>query len=119
MGWIRSAVAYSGRVQPIAYEIHPSPELERPIFLMAFKGLFDMGEIILVHALGEGEAGTSTVPILIAPRHTPPGYTGGALSCRHNEASRYAFTSEKRELGARSADLPDGGLSESSRSPLL
>lgn len=28
----------------IPYELHPIPELERPIFVMAFKGLFDMGE---------------------------------------------------------------------------
>lgn len=26
------------------YELHPLPELDRPVFVMAFKGLFDMGE---------------------------------------------------------------------------
>ncbi len=26
------------------FELHPIPELDRPIFVMAFKGLFDMGE---------------------------------------------------------------------------
>ena len=31
-------------MQQIAYETHPVPALERPIFVMAFKGLFDMGE---------------------------------------------------------------------------
>ncbi len=28
---------------PIPYELHPLPELDRPIFVMAFKGMFDMG----------------------------------------------------------------------------
>ncbi|MGI9607130.1 MAG: PAC2 family protein [Acidimicrobiales bacterium] len=27
-----------------AYEMHPLPDLDRPIFVMAFRGLFDMGE---------------------------------------------------------------------------
>ena len=31
-------------MDPIRYESHPVPELEQPIFVMAFKGLFDMGE---------------------------------------------------------------------------
>jgi len=31
-------------VAPIPYELHPLPELDRPIFVMAFKGLFDMGQ---------------------------------------------------------------------------
>ena len=31
-------------MQPIAYESHPIPPLERPIFVVALKGLFDMGE---------------------------------------------------------------------------
>ena len=31
-------------MQQIAYESHPVPALERPTFIMAFKGLFDMGE---------------------------------------------------------------------------
>ena len=31
-------------MQSISYESHPVPELEQPIFVMAFKGLFDMGE---------------------------------------------------------------------------
>ncbi len=31
-------------MQPIEYERHKIPELERPIFVMALKGLFDMGE---------------------------------------------------------------------------
>ena len=35
---------YSEQVQPIDYETHPIPKLERPVFVMAFKGLFDMGE---------------------------------------------------------------------------
>lgn len=29
---------------PIPYELHPLPDLDRPIFVMAFKGLFDMGK---------------------------------------------------------------------------
>ena len=29
---------------PIPYELHQIPELNRPIFVVAFKGLFDMGE---------------------------------------------------------------------------
>lgn len=28
---------------PIPYELHPLPELDRPIFIMAFTGMFDMG----------------------------------------------------------------------------
>lgn len=28
---------------PIAYELHSLPELDRPIFIMAFSGMFDMG----------------------------------------------------------------------------
>lgn len=36
--------AYSEKVSSIDYESHPTPELERPIFILAFKGLFDMGE---------------------------------------------------------------------------
>jgi len=35
---------YSEIVPAIPYELHPIPELDRPIFVMAFKGLFDMGE---------------------------------------------------------------------------
>ena len=31
-------------VPAIPYELHQIPELDRPIFVMAFKGLFDMGE---------------------------------------------------------------------------
>jgi len=31
-------------VAPIPYELHPLPDLDRPIFVMAFKGLFDMGQ---------------------------------------------------------------------------
>ena len=27
-----------------SFELHPIPELDRPVFIMAFKGLFDMGE---------------------------------------------------------------------------
>lgn len=29
---------------PIPYELHSIPELDRPIFVMAFRGLFDMGQ---------------------------------------------------------------------------
>ncbi len=32
-----------GCVPPIPYELHSIPELDRPIFIVAFKGLFDMG----------------------------------------------------------------------------
>ena len=35
---------YSEIVQLIEYESHDIPELERPIFIMALQGLFDMGE---------------------------------------------------------------------------
>lgn len=31
-------------VHPIAYETHLIPELERPVFVMALRGLFDMGQ---------------------------------------------------------------------------
>ena len=37
-------MTYSEQVQPIEYEMHPVPELEDPIFVMALKGLFDIGE---------------------------------------------------------------------------
>jgi hypothetical protein len=35
---------YSDVVPAIPYELHSIPELDRPIFVMAFKGLFDMGQ---------------------------------------------------------------------------
>jgi len=47
-------------VSSIPYELHPIAELDRPIFVMAFKGLFDMGEaataavnwLSMTHVLG-------------------------------------------------------------------
>lgn len=36
--------AYSVLMEPIGVEMHAVPELERPIFVLALKGLFDMGE---------------------------------------------------------------------------
>lgn len=36
--------AYSMLMEPIGVEMHAVPELDRPIFVLALKGLFDMGE---------------------------------------------------------------------------
>ncbi len=44
MGLVLGFAAYSGFMGAIAVEMHSVPELERPIFVLALKGLFDMGE---------------------------------------------------------------------------
>ncbi len=38
------ASSYRCGVAPTPYDLHAVPELERPVFVVAFRGLFDMGE---------------------------------------------------------------------------